>query len=161
MPGIRRENGGNCDIKNLSRGCKVYFPVFVEGAKLSVGDMHFSQAGTLRWRAPRLAAFLGPACGTAICICPYVAPIGRFARFSKGYKHSSRVGAQRCRGPLSLFIGTVADKANPSLCCETPGQACCRASNCAPRAVCTTRAELVGPLCEMHYAGKPGWALLQ
>jgi acetamidase/formamidase len=30
-------------IKNLSRGCAVYFPVFVEGANLSVGDMHFSQ----------------------------------------------------------------------------------------------------------------------
>lgn len=41
IPG--RENGGNCDIKNLSRGCRVYFPVFVEGANLSVGDMHFSQ----------------------------------------------------------------------------------------------------------------------
>ena len=41
IPG--RENGGNCDIKNLSRGCKVYFPVFVEGANLSVGDLHFSQ----------------------------------------------------------------------------------------------------------------------
>jgi len=27
VPG--RENGGNCDIKNLSRGCTVYFPVFV------------------------------------------------------------------------------------------------------------------------------------
>lgn len=41
VPG--RENGGNCDIKNLSRGCTVYFPVFVPGAKLSMGDMHFSQ----------------------------------------------------------------------------------------------------------------------
>lgn len=41
VPG--RENGGNCDIKNLSRGCKVYFPVFVDGANLSMGDMHFSQ----------------------------------------------------------------------------------------------------------------------
>jgi len=41
VPG--RENGGNCDIKNLSRGCKVYLPVFVEGANLSMGDMHFSQ----------------------------------------------------------------------------------------------------------------------
>lgn len=38
-----RENGGNCDIKNLSRGSKVYLPVFVEGANLSMGDMHFSQ----------------------------------------------------------------------------------------------------------------------
>jgi formamidase len=41
VPG--RENGGNCDIKNLSRGCAVYFPVFVEGGLLSMGDMHFSQ----------------------------------------------------------------------------------------------------------------------
>ena len=41
IPG--RENGGNCDIKNLSRGCRVYLPVFVEGANLSMGDMHFSQ----------------------------------------------------------------------------------------------------------------------
>lgn len=38
-----RENGGNCDIKELSRGSKVYFPIFVDGAKLSVGDLHFSQ----------------------------------------------------------------------------------------------------------------------
>ncbi|RFA35456.1 formamidase [Virgibacillus dokdonensis] len=38
-----RENGGNCDIKDLSKGSRVYFPVFVEGAKLSVGDLHFSQ----------------------------------------------------------------------------------------------------------------------
>ncbi|KAB2336645.1 acetamidase/formamidase family protein [Cytobacillus depressus] len=38
-----RENGGNCDIKNLSKGSKIYFPVFVDGAKLSVGDLHFSQ----------------------------------------------------------------------------------------------------------------------
>ncbi|XP_017623749.1 uncharacterized protein LOC108467579 isoform X1 [Gossypium arboreum] len=41
IPG--RENGGNCDIKNLSRGSKIYLPVFVEGANLSTGDMHFSQ----------------------------------------------------------------------------------------------------------------------
>ena len=40
---VSRENGGNCDIKNLSRGCSVYFPVFVPGANLSMGDMHFSQ----------------------------------------------------------------------------------------------------------------------
>lgn len=38
-----RENGGNCDIKNLSRGSRVYFPVHVDGAKLSIGDLHFSQ----------------------------------------------------------------------------------------------------------------------
>lgn len=43
-----RENGGNCDIKNLSRGCKVYFPVFVEGANLSVGALLASGARRLR-----------------------------------------------------------------------------------------------------------------
>jgi formamidase len=38
-----REHGGNCDIKDLSRGSKIYFPVSVEGGDLSVGDLHFSQ----------------------------------------------------------------------------------------------------------------------
>jgi formamidase len=38
-----RENGGNQDIKNLSRGTRVFYPVFVPGANLSVGDLHFSQ----------------------------------------------------------------------------------------------------------------------
>ena len=38
-----REHGGNCDIKNLSRGSRVYFPVYVRGAGLSMGDIHWSQ----------------------------------------------------------------------------------------------------------------------
>ncbi len=38
-----REHGGNCDIKNLTRGSRVYFPVYVKGANLSMGDLHFSQ----------------------------------------------------------------------------------------------------------------------
>lgn len=42
VPG-RPEHGGNCDIKNLSRGSKVFLPVHVTGAKFSVGDLHFSQ----------------------------------------------------------------------------------------------------------------------
>ncbi|KAJ2972376.1 hypothetical protein NUW58_g9198 [Xylaria curta] len=42
VPG-RPEHGGNCDIKNLSRGSRVYLPVHVPGAKFSVGDLHFSQ----------------------------------------------------------------------------------------------------------------------
>ena len=41
IPG--RENGGNCDIKNLTRGSRAYFPVFVPGGNLSMGDIHFSQ----------------------------------------------------------------------------------------------------------------------
>jgi formamidase len=38
-----REHGGNCDIKDLSRGSKCFFPVYVEGGGLSMGDIHFSQ----------------------------------------------------------------------------------------------------------------------
>ncbi len=38
-----REHGGNCDIKNLTAGTRVYFPVYVNGANLSMGDLHFSQ----------------------------------------------------------------------------------------------------------------------
>ena len=30
-------------IKNLSKGSRCYFPVFMKGANLSVGDLHFSQ----------------------------------------------------------------------------------------------------------------------
>lgn len=41
VPG--RENGGNCDIKNLSRGSKLFLPVYVNEANLSMGDIHFSQ----------------------------------------------------------------------------------------------------------------------
>jgi formamidase len=42
IPG-RPEHGGNCDIKNLSRGSKTFLPIHVPGAKFSVGDLHFSQ----------------------------------------------------------------------------------------------------------------------
>jgi formamidase len=38
-----RENGGNQDIKNFTRGSRVFYPVHVPGAKLSIGDLHFSQ----------------------------------------------------------------------------------------------------------------------
>ena len=38
-----RENGGNQDIKNLSKGSRIFYPVYVDGANLSVGDLHFSQ----------------------------------------------------------------------------------------------------------------------
>ncbi|HEV7710720.1 MAG TPA: formamidase, partial [Asanoa sp.] len=38
-----RENGGNQDIKNLTKGSRIFYPVFVPGANLSVGDLHFSQ----------------------------------------------------------------------------------------------------------------------
>lgn len=48
-----RENGGNVDIKQLTAGTRVFLPVFVPGALLSVGDGHFAQGD-------------GEVCGTAI-----------------------------------------------------------------------------------------------
>ncbi|KAF9230323.1 Acetamidase Formamidase [Melanogaster broomeanus] len=41
VPG--REHGGNCDVSRCRAGSRCYFPVFVKGANLSVGDLHFSQ----------------------------------------------------------------------------------------------------------------------
>lgn len=38
-----RENGGNFDVKQLTRGSKLFLPVFVEGALFSTGDGHFAQ----------------------------------------------------------------------------------------------------------------------
>ncbi len=38
-----RENGGNQDIKNLTKGTRVFYPIFVDGANFSAGDLHFSQ----------------------------------------------------------------------------------------------------------------------
>jgi formamidase len=38
-----RENGGNHDIKNFTRGAVVWYPVHVNGAGFSGGDLHFSQ----------------------------------------------------------------------------------------------------------------------
>ena len=41
--GPPRENGGNMDIKQMTRGSKLMLPVGVEGALFSTGDGHFTQ----------------------------------------------------------------------------------------------------------------------
>ena len=38
-----RENGGNMDVKQLTKGSKLLLPVAVEGALFSTGDGHFAQ----------------------------------------------------------------------------------------------------------------------
>src|SRR5438128_6685455 len=38
-----RENGGNFDVKQLTKGSKLLLPVAVEGAHFSTGDRHFPQ----------------------------------------------------------------------------------------------------------------------
>jgi formamidase len=48
-----RENCGNVDVKQLTRGSKLFVPVAVEGALYSVGDGHYAQGDS-------------ECCGTAI-----------------------------------------------------------------------------------------------
>jgi len=48
-----RANGGNMDDPHMTQGTIVYFPVFVEGALFSIGDMHAAQGA-------------GEVCGTAV-----------------------------------------------------------------------------------------------
>ena len=38
-----RENGGNFDVKQLTKGAKLFLPVFTKGALFSTGDGHFAQ----------------------------------------------------------------------------------------------------------------------
>jgi len=38
-----RENGGNMDIRDLGPGATLLLPVYVDGALLSAGDLHFAQ----------------------------------------------------------------------------------------------------------------------
>jgi formamidase len=38
-----RENGGNFDVKQLTRGARLFLPVNVDGALFSTGDAHFAQ----------------------------------------------------------------------------------------------------------------------
>src|SRR3984885_6804755 len=38
-----RENGGNFDVKQLTKGARLFLPVFAKGALFSTGDGHFAQ----------------------------------------------------------------------------------------------------------------------
>ncbi|CAK4010672.1 Acetamidase Formamidase [Lecanosticta acicola] len=38
-----REHGGNIDSASLTRGSRIFLPVYVDGANLSTGDLHFFQ----------------------------------------------------------------------------------------------------------------------
>ena len=51
--GTPGDHGGNMDTKDIAPGVKVYFPVFVDGALLAIGDVHAVMGD-------------GEACGTGI-----------------------------------------------------------------------------------------------
>jgi formamidase len=83
-----RENGGNFDVKQLTKGSKLLLPVAVEGALFSTGDGHFAQGD-------------GEVCVTAIemgatCI----------VRFRL---HRGEAERRRIRGPRFAHGGYFAD----------------------------------------------------
>ena len=66
------ETGGNVDIKQLTKGTTIRFPVFTPGALFSVGDAHFAQGD-------------GESCGTAVemaatCYCSFMVLKGMAAK---------------------------------------------------------------------------------
>ena len=82
-----RETGGNIDIRHLQPGTSVFVPVFVEGALLSIGDVHFAQGDA-------------EACGTAIEMRSTIhvrVNLERGAAARRGLRNVAlrRVGAER------------------------------------------------------------------
>lgn len=93
-----RENGGNLDAKQLTRGSKLQLPVFVPGALFSTGDGHFTQGD-------------GEVCGTAVEMGATVAL--RF-RVLKGMAERHRIATPRfvldnadARPAFRRFIATT------------------------------------------------------
>jgi formamidase len=79
-----RENGGNFDVKQLTRGSKLFLPVNVEGALFSTGDAHFAQGD-------------GEVCVTAVemaatCVVRFTVHRGEAARKSIRWPRFARTG---------------------------------------------------------------------
>jgi formamidase len=77
-----RENGGNLDIRQAGIGSRLLLPVLVDGALLSVGDIHFAQGD-------------GESCGTAI-------EVAGIARLRVALRPASEL-SWRPRFPVILF----------------------------------------------------------
>jgi formamidase len=88
-----RENGGNMDIRDLGPGARLWLPVHVEGALLSVGDLHFAQGD-------------GEVCISAI---------------ETGGSATFRVGLSRDSGWRPTFPAYEAPPRQPRACFATTG----------------------------------------
>ncbi|MDB4894247.1 MAG: Formamidase [Firmicutes bacterium] len=93
-----RYNGGNMDIRHLTRGTRLLLPVSVEGALFSVGDTHAAQGD-------------GEVCGTAI-----EAPMGMAVRFKL---HKGRT----IQEPRYIIAGAPTPEADAKGYYVTTGQA--------------------------------------
>jgi formamidase len=86
-----RENGGNFDVKQLTKGSKLLLPVFVKGALFSTGDAHFAQGD-------------GEVCLTAVEMGATVA-----VRFKV---HKGLAKTRKFAGPVFSHSGYFADPRN-------------------------------------------------
>jgi formamidase len=86
-----RENGGNFDVKQLTKGSRLLLPVFVEGALFSTGDAHFAQGD-------------GEVCLTAVEMGATVA-----VRFKV---HKGLAITRKFAGPVFSHSGYFADPRN-------------------------------------------------
>jgi formamidase len=86
-----RENGGNFDVKQLTKGSRLLLPVFVEGALFSTGDAHFAQGD-------------GEVCLTAVEMGATVA-----VRFKV---HKGLARTRKFAGPVFSHSGYFADPRN-------------------------------------------------
>jgi Acetamidase/Formamidase family len=68
-----REHGGNCDIKNLSRGSKIYFPVYVPGITQVIAHIHATPAMAMITSIVELlvALLVIVAVPVLLCLCCY------------------------------------------------------------------------------------------
>jgi formamidase len=69
-----RENGGNFDVKQLTKGAKLWLPIAVEGGLFSVGDGHFAQGD-------------GEVCVTAVEMGATVAVRFRVLKDAAAFRH--------------------------------------------------------------------------
>jgi formamidase len=83
-----RENGGNFDVKQLTKGAKLLLPVFTAGALFSTGDAHFAQGD-------------GEVCVTAVEMGATV-----MVRFKV---HKGLAGKRTFAGPVFSHPGYFAD----------------------------------------------------
>ncbi len=89
-----RENGGNLDVKQLTKGAKLLLPIAMEGALFSTGDGHFAQGD-------------GEVCMTAVEMGATVAVRFRVVKDAAAFSHM--------RGPRFSHSGSFAsaDSAAP------------------------------------------------
>lgn len=110
-----RENGGNIDSGTLTSGASIYLPIYVDGANLSVGDLHFSigdgeptcaieMAGIMTMKCHIIAAGMDTLGFTAPVVIPSVVDHFYQARLAFHGLSVSDQGMQHLSNPMTGYI---------------------------------------------------------